>query len=224
MKRLWMAAAAAIACLALALPPTPGFCGDITQRMQRQYETLESFRAEFTQVLTNALSHESEERAGSIEFLQPSLVRWETATPEQEVLVVGQQHVWDYFPEDGVAFKYRLDQMFDSKTMLRFLSGKANIREDFVVDKKSREDGLVHLVLIPKEPEPGLVRAEAWIDPDTALLQGVLIEDFYGNTNRLSLQNIELDVDLAPEDFDFTPPDDAIVQDSTVEEMLDPSQ
>jgi len=217
-------AAAAILLAAVLLLPAFGRCENITERMQRQYEGLQSFRAQFDQVLTNAASRESEERAGSIEFMQPSLVRWTTVTPEKEVLVVGRKFVWDYYPADEVAFKYRLDQMFSSRTMLRFLSGQANLAEDFVVDKQSEEKGLVHLSLVPKTPEPGLVRAEAWIDPDTALLRGVLIEDFYGNTNRLFLKNIKLNVGLTAEHFDFTPPKGVVVQDSSIEKMLDPGE
>lgn len=217
-------AAAAILLSAVVLLPSLGECENITERMQRQYEELQSFRAQFDQVLTNAASRESEERAGSIEFMQPSLVRWTTVTPEKEVLVVGRKFVWDYYPADEVAFKYRLDQMFSSRTMLRFLSGQANLAEDFVVDKQSEEKGMVHLSLVPKNPEPGLVRAEAWIDPDTALLRGVLIEDFYGNTNRLFLKNIKLNVGLTAEHFDFAPPKGVVVQDSSIEKMLDPGE
>jgi outer membrane lipoprotein carrier protein len=215
-------AAAAILISTVLLLPSLGDCESITERMQRQYESLQSFRAQFSQVLTNSVSRESEERAGTIEFMQPSLVRWTTVTPEKEVLVVGRKFVWDYYPADEAAFKYRLDQMFSSKTMLRFLSGQANLVEDFVVDKQDKEKGLVHLYLVPKNPEPGLVRAEAWIDPDTALLRGVLIEDFYGNTNQLFLRNIKLNVGLTAEHFDFTPPKGVVVQDSSIEEMLDP--
>lgn len=188
---------------------------EITRRIQQQYETLKGFKAGFTQELTNAASGEVEKRRGSIAFMQPSLIRWETVEPEKELLIVGEKAVWDYFSEERLAIKYPLAQVLSSKTMIRFLSGKAQLEEDFAVENQGQEGGLVKIRLTPKEPEPSLVLAYIWVDPKKYLIRSVLLMDFYGNGNQVNLSNLELNPGLSKSYFNFTPPAGVEVQDNT---------
>lgn len=188
---------------------------EITRRIQQQYDSLKGFQAEFTQNLTNAASGEVETRRGKIAFMQPSLIRWETAAPEPEILIVGEDAVWNYFSEDGIAIKYPLSQVLNSKTMVRFLSGKARLEEDFAVDNQGMDKGLVKIRLTPKEPEPSLVLAYIWVDPKSYLIRSVLIVDFYGNGNQVNLPKLELNPKLSKGYFNFTPPPGVEVQDNT---------
>jgi outer membrane lipoprotein carrier protein len=187
----------------------------ITDAIQKRYDSLSSFQSDFQQELTNAASGSVEKRSGRILFKQ-SLVRWETQKPEKELLVVGQHAVWDYFEADKVAMKYRSSQVFNSKTMIRFLSGKANLKEDFKVEEQGTDaNGLLKLRLIPKEPEPTMVLAYIWVDTKTNMLGQVLIVDFYGNGNQVTLNNLVLDKRVDAKMFEFTPPSGVQVKDNT---------
>ena len=44
---------------------------DLTDQIQKRYDTLQSFRAFFLQTLTNASSRETQERLGTIVFVRP---------------------------------------------------------------------------------------------------------------------------------------------------------
>jgi outer membrane lipoprotein carrier protein len=196
-----------VAVLVLALcAPSLVFAQAITKRIQARYESIDAFTTEFTQELVNAASKEKELREGVISFKQPRLIRWETVSPEKELLVVGKEQVWNYFPEDAVAYLYPVDQIFDSKTMLRFISGEANLETDFTVEEQGKEAGLVKLKLVPRKPEPNLVLAHVWVDPDSALLRRVQLVDFFGNTNQLSFKNTKVSVELPGTLFTFVPP------------------
>ncbi|WP_031484026.1 outer membrane lipoprotein chaperone LolA [Maridesulfovibrio frigidus] len=187
---------------------------ELTSDIQKTYDSIKSFKADFTQTLTNAASKESEIRSGKITFKQPSLLHWESVKPEPELLIVGESIVWDYFPDDKVAMKYRTKQIFNSKTMIKFISGKAKLEEDFVVENKGMEDGLIKLKLLPLEPETGLVLAFVWVDANKMLTK-ILVVDFYGNGNEVVLSNIELDPEVEDSFFDFTPPAGVDVDDNT---------
>jgi len=188
---------------------------EITRRIQQQYDSLKAFKAEFVQDLTNAASGEVETRRGTIAFMQPSLIRWETIEPEKEMLLVGEDAVWNYFSEDGIAIKYPLEQVLNSKTMIRFISGQARLEEDFNVENQGLEGGLAKIRLTPKEPEPSLVLSYMWVDPKTYLIRNVLLVDFYGNGNQVNLRNLELNPNLGRSLFRFTPSPGVEVQDNT---------
>lgn len=227
MSRLYTVLFAAILILVL-----PGIsCGaepvsteDMPDLIQQRYETLKTFQADFVQELTNVASGEVENREGRIWFRQPSQVRWETTVPEKELLVVGPDYAWDYIEDEQLALKYSVATLLDSKTILRFISGQANIKEDFIVksewqgadDVRARwGKGFTVLQLVPKEAEPGMVLAYIGVEPDTGLLRQVMIVDFYGNGNELRLSNVKLDVDLAANMFTFVPPEGTQVEDNT---------
>ncbi|MHC1751596.1 LolA family protein [Humidesulfovibrio sp.] len=197
-----------------ALLPAAAQANKITDAIQKRYDSLSSFQTDFQQELTNAASGSVEKRSGKIWFKQ-SLVRWETLKPEKELLVVGKNAVWNYFEADNVAMKYRTSQVFNSKTMIRFLSGKANLKEDFKIEEQGTENGLLKLRLVPKEPEPTMVLAYIWVDAKTSLLGRVLIVDFFGNGNQVSLTNLSMDKRADAKLFEFTPPSGAQVKDNT---------
>lgn len=197
---------------------------DLPDLIQQRYETLHTFRADFVQELTNVASGDVEVRKGRIWFKEPSQVRWETTTPEKELLVVGAKHAWDYIEDEKLAIKYSVAGLLDSKTMLRFLSGQANLKEDFIVKtewqgadqvraKWGKECAVIQLV--PKEAEPGMVLAYLGVDPETGLLRRIMIVDFYGNGNEVRLSNLELDPELPQSMFVFAPPEGTQVEDNT---------
>ena len=204
-----------ILALAVLALPLAAQASTLTDAIQKRYDSTQQFQAEFEQELTNAASGSVEKRSGKIWFKQPSLVRWETLKPEKETLVVGQHVVWNYFEADKIAMKYRANQVFNSKTMIRFLSGKANLKEDFKVVEQGTEGGLIKVRLVPKEPEPTMVMAYIWVDPKTHMLGRVLIVDFFGNGNQVTLQGVTRDKRTDTKFFEFAPPAGVQVRDNT---------
>ncbi|WP_462325537.1 LolA family protein [Desulfoplanes sp.] len=199
----------------VCLFPLLGGAGEITAKIQDQYLGLDSFTASFVQKLTNAATKEVEIRSGHIAFAKPKKIRWETVAPERELLLVGQDVVWDYFPDEEVAYKYPVEQVLQSKTMLRFISGEADLEEDFVIENQGDDGGSIKLKLIPKEPETNLVLAYIWVHPETYMLGKVLIVDFFGNGNELALSDLKMNIRIDPDRFTFTPPEGVDLEDAT---------
>lgn len=206
-----------LAYVLIALWSIPAHGADLIDAVQKKYETLSGFTAQFNQNLKNSSSGEGEVRTGTITFKKPSMVRWETATPEKELLLVGKDAVWDYFEDDREAYRYPVEEIINSKTMLKFLTGKANLREDFHVfeEPDPAAANLKRFKLVPRDPEPGLVMAHVWVDPATQLIMRLSIQDFYANTNDLTLKDLKVEANLPDTLFTFTPPKGVSVHDNT---------
>jgi len=206
----------ALAALCLAAPALAADVASLADKVQKQYQSITSFSADFTQVLTNAASKERETRTGGLVFAQPGLIRWETRKPETELLVVGKDMVWNVFPDEKTAYRYAVEDVLGSKTMLRFLSGKGNLRQDFhVTQEPEAPQGQAQLKLVPREAEPSLVLAHAWVDLKTSMLARIVIEDFYGNLNDVTLDNLKTNPALSKDLFQYTPPKDFTILDNT---------
>lgn len=208
-----------ILAIAIVLSPLAARAADVASladKVQKQYQNLTTFTADFTQVLYNASSKEKETRTGRLVFAQPSLIRWETEKPEKELLVVGKDVVWNAFPEEKSAYRYGVEDVLGSKTMLRFLSGKGNLREDFhIQEEPGAPEGQVQLKLVPREAEPNMVLAHAWVDTKTNMLARISIEDFYGNINDVTLSDVKLNRSVSKDLFQYTPPKDYGIFDNT---------
>ncbi|TVM15644.1 outer membrane lipoprotein carrier protein LolA [Oceanidesulfovibrio indonesiensis] len=193
---------------------------ELMQKLQKRYETLKGFQAEFSQVLVNKSSGDAQQRTGVIAFKKPQLIRWETLEPEPELLLVGEDFVWDYYPDEEIVYKYHVEELLESQTMLRFISGKASLEEDFFVteidDPETPE--LVKLDLVPKVPEPGLVQAFVWVEPKETLFRKITLLDFYGNENTVAFEDIEINPTFERDAFMFTPPPDVELFDNTTKE------
>lgn len=216
----------------LLLIPTLGHAQDtseIADLIQQKYESITSFEADFEQVQTRAAIGISTNFSGHIWFKNPGLVRWETREPEEarEIIVVGPDYVWDYLEDLNTATKMPVPQLLGSKTLIRFISGTANLTDDFRVeevwdgDEKLKthwdDSGLLFFRLVPFKPEAGMMLAYIGVDPETYLLKRIMTVDYQGNANEMFMETIELDVDLDDTVFDFTPPKDSIINDSTLE-------
>jgi outer membrane lipoprotein carrier protein len=206
--------------LLILLPPVIASAGEreseLTAAIQKQYQTIESFRTQFTQKLINASSKDSEEREGWIAYRRPRRIHWETESPEREVLILNRDFVWDYYPEENVAYRYSLRQMFDSKTMLRFISGDVDLAQEFNVtrmDSGSAEGTLIRLKLMPKNPDPSLVQAELRVDPEDMLIRRIKLIDFFGNQNILRFENFQRNCQPDPDLFVLDPPEETRVVD-----------
>ena len=102
--------------------------------------------------------------------------------------------------------------------MIRFLSGEANLKEDFTVQDLGMDGEFRHLKLVPKEPEPNLVEGEVWVRPGQDMLEKIKLLDFFGNVNELELSGLELDVPVDPKEFTLVPPKGTEIVDGPAEQ------
>ena len=185
------------------------------EKMQAAYAAMQSFRAEFSQQLLQRESGVVEKRDGVLLFQKPLRVRWETAAPHPELLMVTDREIWNYLPDEELAYRYPREMAEDSRSLIQVITGQSALSRDFDVESaKDEEEGkLIHLLLYPKNPTMELTEAQLWLDPETSLIRRAMVMDFYGNTNTIELRNLKKDASVSDKDFRFTPPKGTEVED-----------
>lgn len=201
----------------LALSVFPAVAAEDAARyaalIQKRYETLKSFSADFDQTLTHKESGSTEQRKGRLLFQKPLLIRWQTVKPHEETLVVTGKEIWDYLPDEEIAYRYPSSLVQDSRSIIQVLTGQSALTRDFDAKVSGTEGGLVRLTLYPHEPAPQMVEATIWIDPQSGYIRRAKIIDFYGNANDVRFTSFTPDTRIAPAEFRFTPPADVEVED-----------
>ena len=208
--------ACAAVLLVLAAGASHAAAPAITGEMQKKYEAMQSFTSEFTQRLVHQESGAEEVRNGTIVFQKPLRVRWETRAPHAELLVITDKEVWDYLPDEELAYQYSPDVVRDSRSVIQVITGQTRLDTDFSVESEPDDNGLAVLRLYPKDPTPQLVEAVLWVDKSAKLIRKAQILDFYGNTNEVTLTSLTPDAPVKAGTFQFTPP-----QGITVENLMD---
>ncbi|SHN66409.1 LolA family protein [Desulfovibrio litoralis] len=183
--------------------------------VQKKYDSMKSMKASFKQVLFHKESGNKEERTGIIEFKKPLLVRWETFMPSPELLLVTDKEIWNFFPDEEVAYKYSLDLVKDPKSIVRVITGLARLDQDFEIKDEGMENGLVKLRLYPHEPVQAFVEGVIWVDKSSSIIRRFRIMDFYANENDISFTDQEINPSIKDKEFQFSPPKDAHIEDRT---------
>ena len=186
---------------------------DIASTIQARYEKLRTFSATFEQTLTHKESGSVEKRQGNLLFQKPLLIRWQTDKPHEETLVVTHKEIWDYLADEEIAYRYPLELVRDSRTIIQVITGQAALTKDFDVKEAGQENGLAKLHLYPKEPAPQMVEALLWVEPSTGYIRRASIIDFYGNSNDVRFTQFKPDTSLKESDFTFTAPKGVEVED-----------
>lgn len=185
----------------------------LIDKIQKTYESIKAFDAEFEQTLTHKESGAVDKRKGKLLFKKPFLVRWETAKPNEESLIINNSEIWDYIPDEEVAYRYSPDLVKGSQNIIQVLTGQAKLTTDFDVKALSPQNGLVRFQLLPDEPTTQMVDAIIWVDPDKGHIRQVKINDFYGNANEVKLLSIHPQSSISDDKFKFSPPNGVDIED-----------
>ena len=203
----------ALAAGLVLMAATAAQASDIANTIQARYEKLRTFSATFEQTLTHKESGSVEKRQGNLLFQKPLLIRWQTDKPHEETLVVTNKEIWDYLADEEIAYRYPLELVRDSRTIIQVITGQAALTKDFDVKEDGQENGLAKLHLYPKEAAPQMVEALLWVEPATGYIRRASIIDFYGNSNDVRFTQFKPDVSLKASDFTFTAPKGVEVED-----------
>lgn len=199
--------------LGLLILAHPCSAESLQDKMKNYYSKMESFAADFTQTLEHKESGAKEARKGKLSFKKPLLIRWQTAKPNEELLIVNAKEIWDYLPDEELAYRYSPQLAQDSRSIIQVITGQSPLSKDFDVKEAGSEKGLSKLQLYPREPTTQMVEALIWVDPATGQIKRSRIIDFYGNANDVALENVKTGPSFGPKEFTFTPPKGVEVED-----------
>ena len=133
--------ACAAALLLISVGASHAAAPAITGEMQKKYESMQSFTAEFTQRLVHQESGSEETRQGTLAFQKPLRVRWETKAPHAELLVITDKDVWDYLPDEELAYQYSPEVVHDSRSIIQVITGQSRLDKDFTVEAEPDDNG-----------------------------------------------------------------------------------
>jgi outer membrane lipoprotein carrier protein len=171
-------------------------------RLEEALAGLDSWRAAFSQTVTDPEGRVTESAAGSVALARPGRFRWDYRTPEQLIVSDGTT-VWLYDADLAQVTVRPADEALIGTPAL-LLSGKADLEAEFRITDGGSEEGLAWSRLEPRDTESDF--AELRVGIAGGELRRMVLVDRLGQTTRLDFERIERNPGLPAGGFSFTPP------------------
>ncbi|MGE3975958.1 MAG: outer membrane lipoprotein carrier protein LolA [Nitrospira sp.] len=192
---------------------------EVVKQLQARYEKTKDLQADFSQKTRIEGFERPVTSSGKVYIKKPGRLRWDYLDPTIEQIYVNQDDVKVYVPEHKQVLVGKLTQMAASKAPLELLQGAAKLNESFEIEPtlgKARGAGGTPLItLIPKAKEQestqNLQKIIVEVFPKTHYIRTVALHEISGNVAVFEFSNLQPNLGLGNEVFDFKAPSDAEV-------------
>lgn len=174
------------------------------QLVERFAEDVRTMRGRFEQSMIDADNEAVESSSGTFAIRRPGQLRWVYHEPYEQVLVADGRNVWSYDVDLAqVTVKPQAEVL--SSTPALVLGGAEDVLEDFEYEESFEDRGTVWVRLAPRNPEGSFSIVELGFTDGE--LSRMIFQDDLDQTTLVALHDVELNVEIEPEHFEFSPPE-----------------
>jgi outer membrane lipoprotein carrier protein len=202
--------------LGLLFTSSAGYSGQtesidvVVDKIQKRYEEIEDFHADFTQEATVKALNTVQKSDGEVWFKKPGKMRWNYYEPYKDQIVSDGRTLWFYNEEEKQVIESPLNQVSDTETTSTLLSGLGKIKElyrtSFSESGEFEADGSYLIDLKPKEEGEDYNKVTLSINKNTMMVNTLYLYDPFGNLTKVLLKNIEIDKGVSDSLFNFEVP------------------
>lgn len=189
-----------------ASPPAAIPVEEIVRQVQARFDATGDFTADVRQELVMISTNRTFKGKGTVAFKRPGRMRWTLKTDEEQIIIADGTTLWVYQPEEQQVLKSPFQSAFRSSSPISFLTGVGRIDRDFLVTLDGREEGRVHLQLVPRADEGEIGRLRLTIETGAFDIVGAEIRDPLGNVTKLEFSNLRRNLGLDESIFRFEVP------------------
>ncbi|MDP2884699.1 MAG: outer membrane lipoprotein chaperone LolA [Ignavibacteria bacterium] len=177
---------------------------EITDRMQKKYESIQDASARFTQHVRFGFSKIEQSFAGTLKMKKPNRYRVET---EYQTLVTDGTTVWSFSPVNKQVLIDRYKETPDSFTPEQFLLNlPSNYYATLLQPESGSEKSVITLKLVPKDDQSFIKSMKVWVDGGSWVVKKVEMLDVNDTEKTYTVQEIKINTNLRDTTFVFTPP------------------
>lgn len=169
----------------------------------------QTFKAVFSQTLLDKNLQVVQEASGVMMFERPGKFRWTYEKPYQQLIVGDGAKVWFYDQDLNQVTVRQLDLAIGSSPAA-LLAGSSTIERDFNLTEIEVDDEIEWLEATPKAQESTFELIRMGFS-QTGELREMVLRDNFGQFTLLVFTDLAANPVLAPDLFQFTPPEGADV-------------
>lgn len=201
-------------CLLALLQPLVLSAGDgndiktISAAVDHHYNSLQTFKAEFTEIYTGAGVSRNE--SGTLLLKRPGKMRWDYHQPREKLFVSDGKMAYFYVPGERQARRTSVKTLDDLRSPLRYLLGKTRLEKEFsslklATGARVSKSGNIVISGIPKNMKDRVTQVLLEITPEHQI-QRLQIEEVDGSTTEFQFASFEENKAITDKQFIFTKP------------------
>ena len=180
----------------------------LAAKVDQRYDHLHSLEARFTETYAGAGMSRTE--SGTLLLKKPGRMRWEYDQPRPKLFLSDGQTAWFYVPGERQARRTPVKQLDDLRSPLRYLLGKTKLEKELdglslAPDQQPINSGDLVLRGVPKGMRDRVAQTLLEVAPD-GLIVRIVVEELDGSTTEFRFLQQRENVELADQQFRFTPP------------------
>lgn len=180
---------------------------EIAAALQKKYDTVRDFTAEFVHESEGGLLRKKQTESGLVQVKKPGRMRWDYRKPEPKVFVSDGRRMYLHVPADNQVIITPVPAEDQATTAVLFLVGKGSLTRDFIV---SYADGggpdAYALRLTPRLPERDYDWLQLVVDRRSLQIRVLSAADSQGGRSTFRFSNIRENVGLDDGVFAFRVP------------------
>ena len=208
--RLAVAALVAVAWAAVAAAPPDDHAVELAQNLQRKYDAVRDFSADFTHTYRGGVLQKHITERGHVLIKKPGKMRWEYTTPEKKLFVSDGVKIYSYVPQDKQVIVSSMPRDDQAGASILFLSGKGNLARDFtpsIADvPPGSPAGSEALKLVPTTAQADYDSLVLVVDRQSLTLRALVTLDAEGGESSIAFANLKENVNPADKEFAFNIP------------------
>jgi outer membrane lipoprotein carrier protein len=183
---------------------------EVAARVQRHYDSVKDFSADFEQTTRSVLFGAAgvaagEASRGQVVFSKPGKMRWTYTHPEESLVVSDGKTLWLYSASLKEAQRLTMTDGYLTGAALSFLLGDGKLLETFRVTAVDCEAGrLVQLELLPRQAA-SYERLGLEVVQSTGEVVATSVLDVFGNETTIAFEHVQRNQDPPPTLFEFEP-------------------
>jgi outer membrane lipoprotein carrier protein len=185
---------------------------DVATRIQKAYESIQAYEAEFDQQYSMKAFGQTKTSKGKVIFVKPGKMRWDYDTPEDQkgnTVVSDGVTLWSYNVKDKQARKMMVKDS-QMPTALAFLTGKGDLGKEFNLElmdpAKLKFEGGYVIKATPKAATNLYNFVLFYVDGTTYHVRRVMIVDAQDNRNRFDFSKPKVNEKFEDSRFKWSPP------------------
>ena len=212
MRLLVLGAALCVTAVLSAAPQAPPAPAALADLIQRHYDAVQSFTAEFTHTFRGGVLPQVTTEKGTVRIRKPGRMHWTYNAPNEKEFVADGKSLFSYIKADRTCYVSQVPADDRASTAALFLAGKGNLTRDFRAASAPAGAGEWRVQLTPMTPQAEFTQLTIGVDPRTFVMMSIETTDADGGVSAFRFSNLKENVAIPDRDFLFTPPKGVDVQ------------
>jgi outer membrane lipoprotein carrier protein len=180
---------------------------DVASALQRRYDTIKDFLADFTQTYVGGTLRQKARGSGTVAIKKPGKMRWDYTSPEKKLFISDGRTFFMHFPADKQVMRNPVPEQDEATSAILFLMGKGDIVRDFNIRYGEGGDESSYVLrLDPRKRQAEYDWLQVTVDRDTLQIRELAWGDDQGGRNSIAFSNFKENAGLADKLFEFTIP------------------